>query len=255
MNVNIIDRTRTSRSYAGFTLIELLVVIAIIAILAAILFPVFATAREKARQSSCLSNMKQLGLALSQYTQDNDETYVLLRYAANNPAKVHWNDLVYPYVKTAAVYTCPSRTSDPNDYDLYYNVSNPGRTVYNYGTYALNAAYDNNDTAQYLPGTNYSKVVAPATTIALVENSQPTSNTDAAVGFDISSTPTFTMSDEPPTAGTGSNRYIEAPHFGRTNALWVDGHVNTKDLGSLMTTHRSSLNGRTIIYNFSIFNY
>jgi len=65
-----------TRSRSGFTLIELLVVIAIIAILAAILFPVFAQAREKARQASCESNEKQIGLAITQYVQDYDETYM-----------------------------------------------------------------------------------------------------------------------------------------------------------------------------------
>ena len=71
------------KSKQAFTLIELLVVIAIIAILAAILFPVFAQAREKARQATCLSNLKQLGLGLLQYVQDSDETF---------PLATHWND-------------------------------------------------------------------------------------------------------------------------------------------------------------------
>lgn len=84
----------------AFTLIELLVVIAIIAILAAILFPVFAQARAKARQTSCLSNNKQIGLAVLMYTQDYDET---LPFGANNPAGrplVMWYDLVEPYIKS-----------------------------------------------------------------------------------------------------------------------------------------------------------
>src|SRR5579871_3504640 len=88
------------RQHSAFTLIELLVVIAIIAILAAILFPVFAQAREKARQTSCLSNMKQEGLASLMYAQDYDET---LPYAALNlPPQplVMWYDLVEPYVKS-----------------------------------------------------------------------------------------------------------------------------------------------------------
>jgi prepilin-type N-terminal cleavage/methylation domain-containing protein/prepilin-type processing-associated H-X9-DG protein len=91
----------------GFTLIELLVVIAIIAILAAILFPVFARAREKARQSSCLNNMKQLGLALRMYVDDYDET--MIPYCTSPPGMSEtWPKLILPYVKNYAVYDCPS---------------------------------------------------------------------------------------------------------------------------------------------------
>ncbi|MES2460663.1 MAG: DUF1559 domain-containing protein [Armatimonadota bacterium] len=107
----------SSRTRRGFTLIELLVVIAIIAILAAILFPVFAQAREKARQSSCLSNEKQIGLGLMQYQQDNDETYPQAYYYKNNTGTtnggssggyVHWSVLLNPYVKNEGIYLCPS---------------------------------------------------------------------------------------------------------------------------------------------------
>ncbi|MDR3708472.1 MAG: DUF1559 domain-containing protein [Capsulimonadaceae bacterium] len=104
----------------GFTLIELLVVIAIIAILAAILFPVFATAREKARCTACLSNEKQLGLALIQYSQDYDErlpsgtcTYANpcgTPAAGANFVGMGWGGEIYPYVKTSAAYTCPDDT-------------------------------------------------------------------------------------------------------------------------------------------------
>ncbi|MDR3707699.1 MAG: DUF1559 domain-containing protein [Capsulimonadaceae bacterium] len=96
---------------AGFTLIELLVVIAIIAILAAILFPVFATAREKARQASCASNEKQLGVAFLQYTQDYDEmvpagTNYWASFCGTNTGQ-GWAWELYPYLKSAGVFACP----------------------------------------------------------------------------------------------------------------------------------------------------
>jgi len=84
----------------GFTLIELLVVIAIIAILAAILFPVFAKAREKARQITCLSNEKQMGLGMLQYVQDYDETYPRGQYRDANFNPLNWENAIYPYMKT-----------------------------------------------------------------------------------------------------------------------------------------------------------
>ncbi len=89
----------------AFTLIELLVVIAIIAILAAILFPVFAKAREKARQTSCLSDMKQLGLGVLQYIQDYDEKYPIGSSSFSQDAQ--WAVEILPYVKSTGVYTCP----------------------------------------------------------------------------------------------------------------------------------------------------
>ncbi len=120
----------------GFTLIELLVVIAIIAILAAILFPVFAQAREKARQTSCLSNMKQLGTATGMYVQDYDEqfyphrfnckaggSFVTCSQYVNNPdaakftggaeGRLYWCFLLQPYIKNWGVFACPS---NPNSF-------------------------------------------------------------------------------------------------------------------------------------------
>jgi prepilin-type N-terminal cleavage/methylation domain-containing protein/prepilin-type processing-associated H-X9-DG protein len=110
-----------SNRKSGFTLIELLVVIAIIAILAAILFPVFAKAREKARQSSCANNEKQISLAFIQYVQDWDETFPISYYypVGTDPIFncMYDNNAVMPYVKSAKVWKCPSRTDDgmPSD--------------------------------------------------------------------------------------------------------------------------------------------
>src|SRR5687768_13942745 len=90
----------------AFTLIELLVVIAIIAILAAILFPVFAQAREKARQSACLSNVKQIATSYFMYAQDYDGQYTQNRYDGRTPYT--WKTAIFPYVKNIDVYRCPS---------------------------------------------------------------------------------------------------------------------------------------------------
>ena len=106
---------------SGFTLIELLVVIAIIAILAAILFPVFARARENARRASCQSNLKQIGLGFTQYSQDYDERmpYVLGNGTLANPQFTGtdndgfngiWADVLQPYMKSTQVFRCPSST-------------------------------------------------------------------------------------------------------------------------------------------------
>ncbi|MFA4017004.1 MAG: hypothetical protein RUDDFDWM_002116 [Candidatus Fervidibacterota bacterium] len=101
----------------GFTLIELLVVIAIIAILAAILFPVFAKAREKARQASCQSNMRQLALGMLMYAQDYDERFVSCYDDGNGyPAgRIIWADKILPYVKNRQIFVCPSSnaSADP----------------------------------------------------------------------------------------------------------------------------------------------
>lgn len=113
----------------GFTLIELLVVIAIIAILAAILFPVFAKAREKARQASCLSNMRQMGTAIRMYCQDYDEHYPLFGYAipgfsvpgaggsADGSNVNMWRFYLMPYVKNYQIFICPSGTFTGNPAD------------------------------------------------------------------------------------------------------------------------------------------
>jgi prepilin-type N-terminal cleavage/methylation domain-containing protein/prepilin-type processing-associated H-X9-DG protein len=134
----------------GFTLIELLVVIAVIAILAAILFPVFAKVREKARQTSCLSNMNQIGKGLLQYVQDNNEALPAAWYGVNGgpstPAagnvNYKWMDAIYPYVKSTQVFTCPDDSGmdgGTGKYVPYQNLTAADDT--HYGSYAINAAY------------------------------------------------------------------------------------------------------------------
>ncbi len=111
-------------SRRGFTLIELLVVIAIIAILAAILFPVFARAREKARQTSCLSNLKQLGLGVTMYCQDYDEIMPINGPHGGDITTKWWSGRIYPYVKNAQLYRCPSRQTMVIAYSINYRMSN-----------------------------------------------------------------------------------------------------------------------------------
>ena len=118
----------TPRPSAAFTLIELLVVIAIIAILAAILFPVFAQAREKARQTSCLSNMKQLALGITMYVQDYDETYPKANFwpAGTGFGEYYlWSSqrCIQPYIKNRDLYRCPSDSFSTGHDAAYYGMS------------------------------------------------------------------------------------------------------------------------------------
>ncbi|MES2461656.1 MAG: DUF1559 domain-containing protein [Armatimonadota bacterium] len=110
------------KNFRGFTLIELLVVIAIIAILAAILFPVFAQAREKARQTSCLSNQKQIGLAFMQYVSDYDETYPVNNRSYGTQQSVlqaSWMRHIQSYAKNLDIYKCPSVPIDTDNQIIF----------------------------------------------------------------------------------------------------------------------------------------
>ena len=128
---------RAGRSSSAFTLIELLVVIAIIAILAAILFPVFAQAREKARQSSCLSNNKQIGTALLMYTQDYDETFPVTTLYDFSPTAPQnsWVARSAPYIKNLQVFFCPSDSGPTQGYPRLGNGSGFGAAI----SYASNS--------------------------------------------------------------------------------------------------------------------
>jgi prepilin-type N-terminal cleavage/methylation domain-containing protein/prepilin-type processing-associated H-X9-DG protein len=177
----------TRRAERGFTLIELLVVIAIIAILAAILFPVFARARENARRASCSSNLKQIALGVFQYTQDYDERFPMRFYSVGSYYAGAWANTVQPYLKSAQLFQCPSEstapgdmiTSDTNSIDYGWNWSLgatnesvsiasfefPTVTVMTYDSPTGNAArgyYDNNLDAvankRHLEGANYAFV-------------------------------------------------------------------------------------------------
>jgi prepilin-type N-terminal cleavage/methylation domain-containing protein/prepilin-type processing-associated H-X9-DG protein len=164
VNVTPDDREEKSMSTArsrGFTLIELLVVIAIIAILAAILFPVFAQAREKARQASCLSNQKQLGTAMQMYLQDWDERYPLWRALVPRSAEhpnglITWVENLQPYSKNKKIWNCPS------DNTPGFNASNPATQ----NSYWLNAyVFRWSGIPNYPPSITLAEVRYPATSI------------------------------------------------------------------------------------------
>ena len=156
----------TRKSAHGFTLIELLVVIAIIAILAAILFPVFAQAREKARQASCISNNKQVGLAILQYVQDYDEQFPSGRTvnAAGTvlnslAAGVAWAGEIYPYSKNAQVLRCPDDATVP----LAATATTPALYPASY-SYNFNVAG-----GLSFSGASIASMSAPASTVMLTE--------------------------------------------------------------------------------------
>lgn len=166
----------------GFTLIELLVVIAIIAILASILFPVFARARENARRTSCLSNLKQMGLAMMQYTQDYDEAYP---YSWSNlgttPPGGTWNlgtnvwawqQILYPYHKSLQVFTCPSGVgvNATKPFRGHYGANNSLLTTPGNAAVRIAAVQATAGTYAFMDGGNYTLAVGYARTTATANN-------------------------------------------------------------------------------------
>jgi prepilin-type N-terminal cleavage/methylation domain-containing protein/prepilin-type processing-associated H-X9-DG protein len=153
---------RSTRKTQGFTLIELLVVIAIIAILAAILLPVFASARENARKSSCQNNEKQLGIAFIAYAQDYDEKIVVgyavfLNGIQNGSDEQGWAQGLYPYIKSNGVFLCPddATTANPGQYVLSYAMNSD----FMYGSQTHNG----------IPNGALSTLAAPAGTVCMFE--------------------------------------------------------------------------------------
>jgi len=204
----------------AFTLIELLVVIAIIAILAAILFPVFARARENARKSSCQSNLKQIGLGILQYTQDYDEKYPLYQASNINVAgtltnQVPWPYLVQPYVKSTQIFKCPSTSLDVpvnntgGTIPVSYKAINSGyNETYNSDKWGGKSPFGNLDNGGAISGE--SEVASTTQTIMVFEQA---GNVDQ-------------FAQEAKDAGTRVPANLTLKnHLGTSNYLFCDGHV------------------------------
>jgi len=209
----------------GFTLIELLVVIAIIAILAAILFPVFAQAREKARQIACLSNEKQIGLALMQYLQDYDQTWPHQQFAPQ-PAGTpwyNWEFAITPYTKARDLFKCPS-----NPFAQY-----PSFPEFDGSNYPISYAYNQvlganwGENPQW--NTTDAEIDAPASTVVVFESRMPfiaLSCLNVFVDTPLGKWNNHTDYD-PSVPQPSASWSALMQHAGRVNMVYADGHAKS----------------------------
>jgi prepilin-type N-terminal cleavage/methylation domain-containing protein/prepilin-type processing-associated H-X9-DG protein len=234
-------------NHQGFTLIELLVVIAIIAILAAILFPVFAQAREKARMTACLSNVKQIALGVQMYAQDYDELLPVAGY--NAQCRGRWQFQVYPYVKNQQVFTCPNLASNPWVYGVGNLTCAQNSVVVQVGTndrggygwsYALQGDSGGQTGAVLDRAAGYSlaRINKPADTIIIGETGFPGTSSQAAGWAVMAADPRlpYAASFGQPglffqgrhhTSKTRSDTSgaMPLPIDGRANVAFLDGHA------------------------------
>lgn len=201
---------------SAFTLIELLVVIAIIAILAAILFPVFAQAREKARQASCLSNHKQYSLATLMYVQDYDETFPFSSYLFQNSCVATFYSVVDPYVKNKQVTLCPS---DPTAMKMTDVVGAPCSDTPPFTSYSVNARLYVNGFAPGAVPVALAQIARPAETIM---------NYDGNVAFGPSSS---------------QQQIVQPRHSELFNANEVDGHAKAVKGNAFGTANQFTVGG------------
>lgn len=226
----------------AFTLIELLVVIAIIAILAAILFPVFAKAREKARQTSCASNLKQLNLAVLQYNQDYDEKMPnasIFDSTHGSWEAYSWKEQIYSYVKSRQVYVCPSNSTNTNTTYLSDWVTNTNTFDGMTGLstdYACNANYSRNSNRN---GNNN-----PGDGSFSVQSTAPNNLLSTSIAQFAAPSQTITILEAAPDNGNAPNIDITASNFanslfaghtGLTNCAFADGHVKSLKPASMLS--------------------
>ncbi len=205
------------KSSRGFTLIELLVVIAIIAILAAILFPVFAQAREKARQASCQSNLKQIALGLAMYAQDYDEMVCKNYQYMPQPGATMlawWPDLIQPYVNNWQLFVCPSSPGTPT-YTYMRPPGNPNPMVYGYGRASWLCTNSGPAAGPVSASRPLAQVPDPAGTIDVVD----------VISIELWSFPAHTDLGDPATAYPPGGPRTAMRHNDTMDVAFYDGHV------------------------------